>query len=153
MRAGWLEALAAQPAGLREAVAGLSEVQLQTPYREGGWTVRQVVHHIPDSHMHAYIRFKQALTEPEPLIKPYHEAPTALLADYTLPLEPSLAILEHVHLRWVTIARALNPPDFARVFVHPATGRWTLDEHLALYVWHGDHHTAHITALRKGMGW
>lgn len=153
MRAEWLEALAAQPARLREAVVGLSEAQLQTPYREGGWTVRQLVHHIPDSHMHAYIRFKQALTEPEPLIKPYDEASTALLADYKLPLEPSLAILENVHLRWVAIAKALDPLDFTRVFVHPATGRWTLQEHLALYVWHGNHHIAHITELRQRRGW
>lgn len=152
-RAGWIRTLEILPAQMREAVSGLSESQLDTPYRKGGWTVRQVVHHVPDSHLHAYLRFKLALTEEEPIIKPYDEAATALLADYALPVEVSLGLLEHLHARWVVLLRALRPQDFARAYIHPENGRVTLERALGLYDWHARHHLTHITRLRERMGW
>jgi uncharacterized damage-inducible protein DinB len=149
-----IEAIAEAPARLRAAVAGLGAEQLDTPYRTGGWTVRQVVHHLPDSHMNSYVRFKLALTEDEPTIKPYEEGLWAELADAkTTPIEPSLALLENLHRRWVLLLRSLTPPDLARKFRHPELGAVTLDENLALYAWHGCHHVAHITALRERNGW
>jgi hypothetical protein len=152
-RAAWILTLETLPARMREAVAGLSDSQLDTPYREGGWTLRRVVHHVPDSHMHSYIRFKLALTEDLPTIKPYDEAATALLADYALPVEVSLNLLEHVHARWVVLLKAMRPEDFARVYIHPDNGRMTLEQALGLYDWHARHHLAHITRLRQRMGW
>jgi len=142
------------PAKLREAVQSLSDAQLETPYRDGGWTVRQVVHHLADSHMNAYIRFKLALTEDEPTIKPYEQERWAELPDgKTGQVEVSLALLETLHRRWAALLRAMKPADFARKFRHPELGEVTLERNLALYAWHSRHHVAHITSLRKRMGW
>ena len=152
-RAKAIETIAATPARLRDAVRGLTPEQIETPYRPGGWTVRQVVHHVPDSHLNAYIRFKLALTENEPTIKPYDESEWAKLADIRVPLETSLALLDAVHERWVAILQAMTSADFERMLVHPETGRQRLDQMLALYAWHGPHHTAHVTTLRQRMGW
>jgi len=154
-REQWIGEIAAAPGQLRAAVAGLSPVQLDTPYRPNGWTVRQVVHHLPDSHLNAYTRIKLALTEEEPTIKPYEEARWAELPDArTGPVEPSLALLEFLHQRWLLLLRNLRPADFARRFRHPEHGRmFGLDEALAMYAWHGKHHVAHITSLRRRMGW
>jgi uncharacterized damage-inducible protein DinB len=154
-RAELLDVLAATPSLLRGAVTGLSDDQLDTPYRLGGWTVRQVVHHMADSHMNSYIRCRLALTEDAPLIKPYEQAKWAELADArTLFVEPSLALLENLHARWVALLRSLNPEDFARTFRHPEyADPMSLDANLALYAWHGMHHTTHITGLRQRMGW
>jgi hypothetical protein len=146
--------IAATPARMRKAVAGLSATQLDTPYRDGGWTVRQVVHHVPDSHMNSYIRFKFALTEHEPTIKPYDEAQWAELIDgRTAPIEPSLSLLEGLHERWTLFLRSLSPEDVKRQFHHPELGVVTIDQYIALYAWHGSHHVAHITSLRERMGW
>ena len=154
LRSKAIDEIAATPAKFRAAVAGLSEAQLDTPYREGGWTVRQVIHHVPDSHMNAYVRWKLALTEDEPTIKPYEEARWAELADSkTTPIEVSLTLLENLHERWVNLLRAMEEKDFARTFRHPEHGVRTLDWMLFLYEWHGKHHTAHITELRKQKGW
>ena len=142
------------PARLRAAVAGLTPVEVDTPYRPGGWTIRQVVHHMPDSHMNSYIRFRLALTEDEPTIKPYDEARWAELADAkSAPIEPSLAMLESLHARWVMLLRSLSPKDWTRRFRHPELGLMTLEQNLALYDWHGRHHVAHITSLRERQGW
>ncbi len=155
-RAEYIEAIAAAPATLREAVGGLSEAQLDTPYRPDGWTVRQVVHHLPDSHLNAFVRFKLALTEIEPTIKPYDEKAWAELPDGRSPLvAESLALLDALHARWVYMLRAMRAADFARTLVHPERpgAPMTLDVMLALYAWHGRHHVAHITALRDRMHW
>ena len=153
-REGWIAALAAAPARLRAAVRGLDEAQLDTPYRPGGWTVRQVIHHVPDSHMNSYIRFRLALTEADPLIKPYDEAQWAGLHDArTLPVEVSLQLLEALHTRWVDLLRSLSPAEFDRTFRHPELGQMTLYANLALYAWHGRHHEAHVTGLRERSGW
>ena len=142
------------PKQIRAAVTGLNDTQLNTTYREGGWTVRQVVHHLPDSHMNAYTRFKLAFTENQPTIKPYDEKAWAELIDNkTAPVEPSLALLEHLHYRWVMFLKNMKPEDFARKLVHPESGLQDLDRMLQLYAWHGRHHTAHVTSLRKRMGW
>lgn len=142
------------PARLRAAVSGLSDEQLETPYRPEGWTVRQVVHHVPDSHANAYVRFKLALTEDGPTIKPYLEARWAELPDTAgTPVEVSLVLLEALHRRWVVLLHGMSPEDFARPLRHPEMGRLTLDQMLALYAWHGRHHVAHVTALRERMGW
>jgi len=142
------------PAAVRAAVQGLSPTQLDTPYRDGGWNVRQVVHHVPESHMNAYIRFKLALTEDEPTIKPYAEDRWAKLADVqSTPTEVSLALLENLHVRWVVLLQGLHEDDWKRTFVHPDIGVISLEKNLALYAWHGKHHTAHITELRKRMQW
>lgn len=153
-RAQWINEIAETPAALRAAVVGLNDAQLDTPYRDGGWTVRQVVHHVPDSHIHAYIRMKWALTEDQPLVKPYDEAKYAELADYRLtPVEVSLQLLESLHTRWVGLLRSLTPADFSRVFMHQEKGAVRLEQQIASYAWHGRHHVAHITALRKRNGW
>jgi uncharacterized damage-inducible protein DinB len=142
------------PAAIRAAVQGLSPKQLETPYRDGGWNVRQVVHHVPESHMNAYIRYKLALTEDEPTIKTYAEDRWAKMADVeATPLEVSLALLENLHVRWVILLRSLSEEDWKRTFKHPDLGLMPLEKNLALYSWHGRHHTAHITELRKKMGW
>ena len=149
-----IDDIAEAPAKLRNAVEGLSAEQLETPYRPEGWTVRQVVHHVPDSHMNAYIRFKMALTEDEPTIKPYDEAGCAALDDSRLaPVDASLNLLESLHERWVTLLRLISPRDWTRSFRHPERGRVTLNMNLALYAWHGRHHIAHITSLRNRLGW
>ena len=145
--------IAALPAQLRVAVSGLSAEQLETPYREGGWTVRQVVHHVPDSHMNSYVRFKLALTENEPVIKPYDEAAWARLADSKAAIEPSLELLEGLHERWVALMRGMSDGDWRRRFTHPERGPMRLDITVALYAWHSRHHLAHVTGLRKRRGW
>jgi len=153
-RRAFIETIARTPALLRAAVEGLDEDQLDTPYRPGGWTVRQVVHHVPDSHLNAYMRLKLALTETAPTIRPYNEAAWALLADSgVVPVEVSLVLLESLHRRWVGLLRSLKDDDFASEYVHPESGRHTVDHLLGLYAWHGPHHVAHITALRGRMGW
>ncbi len=149
-----IDILAEAPAALRAAVAGFSPQQMDTPYREGGWTVRQVVHHLPDSHMNAYVRFKLALTEEEPTVKPYAEALWAELTDnHTTPVETSLAMIENLHGRWVQLLIGLTPEQWKRSFRHPEMGVVPLEKSLALYAWHGRHHVAHITELRRKMGW
>jgi hypothetical protein len=142
------------PSRLRAAVKGLSDQQLDTPYRPEGWTVRQVAHHVPDSHLNAYIRYKLALTEDEPTIKPYAEDRWAQLADtQATPVEVSLAMLDSLHNRWVHLLRSLQPDDWKRAFRHPELGLVSLEKNLALYAWHGRHHAAHITSLRERNGW
>lgn len=142
------------PAALRSAIKGLSPEQLETPYRDGGWTVRQVVHHVPESHMNAYIRFKLALTEDEPTIKPYMEDRWARLADVqSTPVEVSLALLDSLHDRWVRMLRLIKPEEWKRTFRHPEMGIVPLEKNVALYSWHGKHHVAHVTSLREKMGW
>ncbi len=142
------------PTAMRAAVAGLNDAQLDTPYRDGGWTIRQVVHHVPDSHMHAYIRTKFALAEEEPSIKAYDEARWANFPDANAPgVDVSLGILDGLHKRWVTLLRSLGPGDFSRALYHPENGRMTVDLILALYSWHSRHHTAHITSARARHGW
>lgn len=147
--------IAETPGALRSAVAGLSRDQLETRYRPGGWTVKQVVHHVPDSHLNAYTRFKLALTEDEPTIKPYDEAAWAELPDsQKVPIDVSLDMLDALHVRWVSLLRSMDAADFRRGLRHPEHGRvLTLEQMLALYAWHGRHHVAHITALRKREGW
>jgi uncharacterized damage-inducible protein DinB len=149
-----IDEIAAVPANLRAAIAGLDERQLDTPYRDGGWTVRQVVHHVPDSHMNAYIRFKLALTEDGPTIKTYDESAWADLADTrATPVTVSLQLLEALHDRWVRLLRAMSADDFRRTMHHPEMGVVDLTVMLRLYAWHGRHHVAHVTALRETMGW
>ena len=149
-----IDELAATPAKLRAAANGLSDSQLDTPYRQGGWTVRQVVHHVPDSHLNAYVRLKLALTEEKPTIKPYDQEAWANLADSRLtPIEVSLTLLSTVHDRWDRLWRSMKSEQFARVLVHPEHGERNMDWLLFLYEWHGRHHTAHITELRKQKGW
>ncbi len=146
----FLNVIAETPARLREAVSGLTPAQLDTPYRDGGWTVRQVIHHVADSHMHSYARFRFALTEHEPTIKPYDEAAWAELPDAkTAPVEVSLSLLEALHNRWMVLLRSLDDQALAKVFVHPETGPMSLSKTVQLYAWHGRHHTAHITSLRR----
>jgi len=153
-RAAHLQTIEQLPERIRSLVAGLTEAQLDTPYRPGGWTVRQVVHHVPDSHLNSYLRFKLALTEDEPTIKPYDQSRWAELADVRMaPVETSLVLLESLHHRWVSLLRSLSEADFARTFRHPEIGIVRLDRNLALYAWHGRHHVAHITSLGKRMGW
>jgi uncharacterized damage-inducible protein DinB len=153
-RAEAIREIAAVPQQVRAAVAGLNDAQLDTPYREGGWTVRQVVHHIPDSHMNAYVRWRLALTENQPTIKPYEESAWAKLEDAaSAPVEVSLKLLEPLHERWVRLLQSVKENEFARTFRHPEHGVRTLDWMLFLYAWHGKHHTAHITELRKQKGW
>jgi uncharacterized damage-inducible protein DinB len=147
-------AIAATPANMRNAVRSLTEAQLETPYRPGGWTVRQVVHHVPDSHLNAYTRFKLALTEDMPTVKPYDEAAWALLEDSrSTPIETSLVLLDAVHDRWVRVLDAMSAADFGRTLNHPENGVMNLDQLLAMYAWHGKHHVAHITRLRQREGW
>ena len=153
-RSSAISAIAALPSELREVVAGLTEAQLGTPYREGGWTVRQVVHHVPDSHLNAYTRFKLTLTESDPTIRTYDEASWATLADASgAPVEASLILLDGLHARWVALLRSLEARDFARTLQHPEVGALDLNTLLGIYAWHGRHHVAHITELRNRMSW
>jgi hypothetical protein len=153
-RARHIGEIAALPSRFRQALAGLSPQQLDTPYREGGWTVRQLAHHVPDSHVNAYIRCKLALTEATPTIKPYDEAAWAKLKDSELtPLDVSLSLLEATHARWVTLLRSLQARDFERRFNHPEAGEHDVDWLIALYDWHGNHHLAHVTSLRERSKW
>lgn len=149
-----IEKIATLPQRLRASVQALSENQLETPYRPDGWTVRQVVHHVADSHMNAYIRFRLGLTEDAPTIKPYDEAAWAELSDAkTAELEVSLSLLDGIHERWTSLMRTLPAESFARTFAHPDNGAMTLDTQLRLYDWHGSHHVAHIDSLRKRENW
>ena len=150
----WLSQIAETPALLRDAVSGLTAAQLDTPYRSEGWTVRQVVHHMADSHMNSYVRFRLALTEDEPVVKPYHEDLWAQLNDAnSAPVELSLDLLDSLHQRWMLLLNSLGPAELARTFRHPAMGLVTLEKNVALYAWHGRHHVAHITSLKSRMGW
>ncbi|MEM6567731.1 MAG: YfiT family bacillithiol transferase [Planctomycetota bacterium] len=152
--AAWIAEIEDAPRRLREAVEGLSDAQLDTRYRPEGWTVRQVAHHVADSHANSFVRFKWALTEDEPTIKAYFEARWAELADYALPLAPSLDYLDALHARWTPLLRSLGPDERARGFIHPETGdRVRLDVNMAIYAWHSRHHIAHITALARRAGW
>jgi hypothetical protein len=153
-RAGWIADIVALPSLLRNAVAGLDDAQLDTPYRANGWTVRQVVHHLPDSHVNAYVRFKLTLTEDEPTIKPYDQARWAELPDgRTGPIAVSLGLVEGLHERWARVLQSLGPAEFARKLNHPELGALDLDFLTGMYAWHGKHHVAHITGLRKRMEW
>ena len=146
--------IAEAPGRFRDAVGGLDDAQLDTPYRPGGWTVRQVIHHVPDSHMNCFIRWRMALTEEEPVIKPYDEAKWAELHDSrTAPVTVSLQLLESLHDRWVNLIGAMKNRDFERRFRHPEVGLLSLNTVLAGYAWHCRHHESHITALRARMGW
>lgn len=154
LRRQFIEHIAEAPAKLRAAVRGLSEQQLDTPYRPAGWTVRQVVHHLPDSHLNSYIRFRLAMTEQVPTIKPYDQQLWAELPDAkTAPIDMSLDLLDSLHKRWILLLKSLKPSDFSRTFWHPEMGMMTLDRTLALYAWHCRHHVAHITSLRRRMSW
>lgn len=153
-RAGAMSALRALPAELRAAVSRLDDGQLDTPYRDGGWTLRQVVHHVADSHLNAFIRLKLALTEDNPTVKPYEEGRWADLPDMRLPVEVSLGLLDSLHTRWAAVLENLTPEDWAREWTHPAQGQtFTVDTLAAMYAWHGRHHTAHILGLRERRGW
>ena len=153
-RSYWIDQLRALPGQVRDAAGNLSEEQLDTPYRPGGWTVRQVIHHLADSHMNALLRIKLALTEDEPVIKPYEEALWAELPDSLTPApEVSLKMLEGIHARMVLLFRNFKPSDWERAYMHPVNGKTRLDRHLGLYAWHGRHHLAHITSLSRRMDW
>lgn len=151
----WIKDIEQLPNELKKAIDGLSDNQLDTPYREGGWTIRQVIHHLSDSHMNSIIRFKLTLTEEEPTIRPYFEDRWADLNDYIeTPIQTSLSLLESLHARWVILLRLLNSSDYKRAFIHPESNQKVqLDYNLGIYSWHGKHHMAHITTLRERMGW
>ncbi len=154
LREAAIDEIAALPAAMRAAVDGVTELQLETPYRDGGWTVRQVVHHVADSHMHAYLRVKFALTEESPTIRPYDEAAWSLLPDVAaIPIAASLALIDGLHARWVACLRGVDAMQLRRPFVHPELGPQPVELSLLRYAWHGRHHVAHITSLRTRMGW
>jgi uncharacterized damage-inducible protein DinB len=151
---GNINTIAELPVRLASAVDGLTDEQLDTPYREGGWTLRQTVHHLADSHINSLCRFKLALTEDgPPTIRPYYEDRWAELADSRMPVDVSLKIVEGVHSRWTSLLESMTDDDFRREFIHPETGAWTLERVLGMYAWHSMHHTAHIMALRSRRGW
>ena len=153
-RAAFIETIGGTPGGLRAAVAGLDTDRLLTPYRDGGWTAAQVVHHLADSHMNAYMRCRLALTESDPTIKPYSEGAWARLSDAASPeVAVSIDLLTALHDRWVRLLRSLDAADFDRTYLHPERGPMTIDRTLALYAWHGSHHIAHINGLRQRNGW
>lgn len=153
-RKAFTDTIAALPKEIAASASGLNDAQLDTPYRPGGWTVRQVVHHVADSHINAYCRLRFALAENEPTIKPYDENAWSNFVDAkTLPVASSLRLLDALHTRWVALLRSLTPDQFTRVFHHPESGKQTIDSMLALYAWHGRHHTAHITQLRSREHW
>lgn len=153
-RSALIDRIEAHPTNMRAAVDGLSDEQLDTPYREEGWTARQVVHHVVDSHVNSYVRFKLAVTEDHPTIRTYEEARWAELPDAkTAPVEGSLELLEALHRRWVSFLRALPPESFERTLEYPGVGDVTVDLLLEIYGWHAPHHEAHITALRTREGW
>lgn len=147
--AGWIQDIADLPGEVRKAVAELHDDQLETPYRSGGWTARQVVHHMADSHLNAFVRFKLALTEDKPVIKPYDEASWAELADYTMPVEISLQLLEALHARWVVLLRSISAAELQRTFIHPDSGVITVAKNIGVYAWHGRHHVAHLKMVRS----
>jgi hypothetical protein len=153
-RSGWIRDVADLPAYLRRAVAGLSPAQLDTPYRDGGWCPRQIVHHLADSHMNSFIRFKLCLTENAPQIKPYDQDAWAKLADVTgVDIGFSLSLLDGLHARFEALLTALRPEDFQKTFLHPVNGPMTLDRNLQIYAWHGKHHAGQILALKDARGW
>jgi len=153
-RAAFIARIAAVPGELAAAVDGLDDAQLDTPYREGGWSPRQITHHVADSHMNAFVRFKLGLTEDVPTIKPYEQEAWAALGDVRgVAVEASLALVEGLHRRWVSLLRSLTPEDFGRRLAHPEIGEIDLDFLLSLYGWHGHHHVAHIVGLRERRGW
>lgn len=149
-----IDVIAQAPDALRASVKGLTNEQLDEPYRPGGWTVRQLVHHVADSHLNAYVRLRLALTEDRPTIRPYDQSRWAELADArTLPVEVSLTLLETLHARWVNLLQSLPPEAFERRYVHPESGEHTLNYLVSMYAWHSRHHTAHVTSLRERKGW
>ena len=148
-----IRTIADLPKKIAAAVDGLTDAQLDTPYRPGGWTVRQTAHHVADSHLNSLCRFKLALTEEVPTIRPYEEARWAELADSKLPVDVSLSLIDGIHKRWVALLNSMTAADFNRKFNHPESGEWTLEATLAMYAWHSRHHTAHITRLREREGW
>jgi hypothetical protein len=152
-RKQFIKVIAELPNNLREAVKGLSDEQLDTPYRPEGWTPRQVIHHVGDSHMNSFIRFKLALTEDNPTIRPYAEDLWAQSAEYKMPVDVSLDLIDSIHRRWTNLLESMSDEDFARTLNHPETGEWSLDGFLGLYAWHSRHHTAHINNLKKRNGW
>ncbi|MFA9559436.1 YfiT family bacillithiol transferase [Evansella sp. AB-rgal1] len=149
----WISEIEVLPKLLRDAVKDLDNEQLDTPYRPEGWTVRQVVHHLADSHMNAYVRFKLALTEEKPTIKPYDEAKWAELPDYHLPIDISLSLLDAMHKRWTNLLRNLSSTDLEKTFIHPESGEVSVGLNIGIYAWHGRHHLAHITSLCNCKGW
>ncbi|MEH7086607.1 bacillithiol transferase BstA [Neobacillus drentensis] len=149
----WINEIESLPRLLRDALKDLNNEQLDTPYRSGGWTVRQVIHHLADSHMNAFVRFKLALTEEKPVIKPYDEMKWAELSDYKLPIDISLSLLEALHQRWTNLLRSLTPVDIEKTFIHPDSGEVSVGENIGIYAWHGRHHLAHITSLCHRKGW
>jgi hypothetical protein len=149
----WINEIEDLPRLLRDVVKDLDNEQLDTAYRSGGWTVRQVIHHLTDSHMNAYVRFKLALTEENPVIKPYDETKWAELSDYKLPIVTSLLLLETLHKRWTNLLRSLTPTDMEKTFIHPDSGEVSVGKNIGIYAWHGRHHLAHITSLCKRHGW
>jgi len=153
-RAAAIREIKGAPALVRQAVNGLTPSQLLTTYRDGGWTLAQVVHHLADAHVNGYVRFKWALTEDRPDIKLYDQTRWATLPDAaTADIADSLALLEILHVRWIQLLETMTPADFSREFIHPLRGPEPLDRHVALYAWHGRHHTTHIASLRARMGW
>lgn len=153
LRKELIQTIAELPDQLAAAVKGLSEAQLDTEYRSGGWTLRQTVHHVADSHINSICRFKLALTEEKPTIRPYHEDRWAELADSKMPVVVSLDLLKCLHARWTTLLESMTDEDFQKPLIHPDSGEWTVAQFLALYAWHSRHHTAHITSLRERKGW
>ena len=149
----WIDEIEDLPRLLRDAVKNLNNEQLDTAYRAGGWTVRQVIHHLVDSHMNAYVRFKLALTEEKTVIKPYDEKKWAELSDYQLPIDNSLLLLETLHKRWTYLLRSLTPADLVKTFIHPDSGEVSVGKNIGIYAWHGKHHLAHITSLCNRQGW
>ncbi|MDQ3221417.1 MAG: putative metal-dependent hydrolase [Acidobacteriota bacterium] len=152
-RLEFIKTISDLPSNLTAAVSGLNEGQIDTPYRPGGWTVRQTVHHVADSHFNSFCRFKLALTEDLPTIRPYYEDRWAELGDNNVSAELSLKIIEGLHSRWASLLESMSDLDFQKRFNHPETGAWTLEKALAMYAWHSRHHTAHITRLREKNGW
>ncbi len=153
-RSGWVVEIARLPGDLETVLNGLDDEKLDTPYRPEGWTVRQLVHHLADSHVNAYVRFRLALTEDNPTIKAYDEKRWAELHDsLTVPVNPSLQLLNGLHSRWATLLRHLTPEEFQRTLVHPQSGPGTIERYTGLYAWHGLHHVAHIRNLREQKGW
>jgi len=153
LRKDWIQTINDLPTKIAEAVEGLNDEQLDSPYRLEGWTVRQTVHHVADSHINSLCRFKLAMTEENPTIRPYFEDRWAELADSLLPIDVSLKIIEGIHVRWTALLESLTEADFKRPLIHPDSGEWTIEKFLALYAWHSRHHTAHITRLRTRNGW
>jgi Mycothiol maleylpyruvate isomerase N-terminal domain. len=153
LRREFVKIIADLPSNVSNAINGLTDEQLDTPYRPEGWTVRQTVHHIADSHLNSFCRFKLALTEDTPTIRPYYEDRWAELPDSDMPVETSIKIIDGLHSRWTALLNSMSDTDFQKKLNHPESGEWTLDKMLGMYAWHSQHHTAHITNLRNRNGW